>query len=321
MMTFSELTNCPVTVLCPKCQSETVICEGDQENQKISCAECQSNYSLENGFANLVVGERFEDASDEECLCYEEDSNEYTTNHFWIPLFKDTLKAKQGATLLSIGCGIGREVDMLNQAGLNCIGIDNGNRAKIWPAREYGNHLIMANGMHLPFPQETFDYVFCGCVFPHVGVVGDSAQVKDNYFEERAKLASEMSRVLKPGGKIIMASPNRLFPFDLFHGREAGSYTPRFNRPGERNLLSYRDYKKIFLSNSVTKSRLLPVTGYWGFVRSKSSLKGLLLGMPIRFIFNLISTKTFAFLRGTAISPWLTVQFQKNDDTSKRATN
>jgi len=309
--TFSKLMNCPVAVQCPACKSQTISTMGENDNCTIACSECHSSYSMENGFANLVIGERFEDTSDDECLCYEENSNEYTTNNFWIPLFKKTLKAKKGATLLSIGCGVGREVDMLNDAGLKCVGIDNGNRAKVWPARDYSNHLIMANGMHLPFEDETFDYVFCGCVFPHVGVVGDSTTVKPDYLDERAKLASEMSRVLKNDGNIIIASPNRLFPFDLFHGREKGKYAPRYNRPGERYLLSYSDYKQIFISDSVQKSELLAVTGYWGFVRSKSNLKGYILGLPIRLIFNLISTRTFAFLRSTALAPWLVVAFKK----------
>lgn len=317
--TINSLIDYPVKVVCPSCHNEDFSVQEGTLEPKIRCEQCSSIFSVENGFADLVVGERFEDGSDSECLCYEEDSNEYTTRNFWVPLFKTKLSLSEKSKLLAIGCGIGREVDMLCDEGLDCIGIDNGNRSKIWPKRKYKNRFIMANGMHLPFEDNSFDVVFCGCVFPHVGVIGDSVNVKDSYMEERAQLASEMARVLKPGGEIVLASPNRLFPFDIFHGRESGSYLPRFNRPGERFLLTARDYKCIFNASGLSKLKLLPVEGYWGFVRSRSNIKGFILGLPIRFTFYLLSKPAFAFLRGSFISPWLVVML--SDDNEPRAAN
>jgi len=310
---LSTLTKAPVDIVCPSCRSNQFVVSSENDGEAdVSCAQCDAKFSIENGFLNLVVGERFEDDSGSECLCYEEESNRYTTEHYWIPLFRKMQEGRsEKLRILSIGCGIGREVDMLCDAGFDCVGIDNGNRAKIWPNRAYPNRFIMANGMHLPFEDEAFDVVYCGCVFPHVGVIGDSVNVSENYESDRTALASEMTRVVKQGGDVVVGSPNRTFPFDLFHGRDKGCYTPRYNRPAERFLLSAVDYKKIFYAGGNRSHSLLPVKGYWGFVGSKSSLKGTLLSLPVRFAFSLVSTKLFAFLRGSVISPWIMLRFKK----------
>lgn len=272
-------------------------------------------WKLDGGFPDLVVGGRFEDETDERCRCYEISSNEYSTEHFWIPLFRrhfrEELARGEKPRLLSVGCGIGVEVDMLCDAGFACYGIDNGNRTKDWPKRGNSQGLLLANAMHMPFRDGVFDAVFCGCVFPHVGVVGDSSAISDRYLEDRQKLADEMVRVTKERGLVVACSPNRMCPFDIFHGREAGSYLPRFNLPGSRFLLSIGDYKKMFGSAGCRAVRSLPVEGFWGFVTMNRSLKGKLLSAPIKLAFRLASTETFRFLRPSPIVPWVAVSGEK----------
>lgn len=270
---------------------------------------------MENGFPDLVLGGRFDDDTDEQCRCYEISSNEYSTEHFWIPLFqrhfRDQLARGERPRLLSVGCGIGVEVDMLCEAGFACYGIDNGNRTKDWPKRGHSQGLLLANAMHMPFHDGTFDAVFCGCVFPHVGVVGDSNKTSDRYLEDRQKLADEMVRVTKPNGLVVACSPNRRCPVDIFHGRDAGSYLPRLNPPGSRFLLSIGDYKKMFETAGCRTVKSLPVEGFWGFVTMNQSLKGKLLSAPIKAAFRLASKESFRFLRPTPIVPWVAVGGEK----------
>ena len=302
--------NFAVDTICPACHQSSLELLAD--GKSILCRECAATYPVENGFPDLIVGDRFEDESDTECLCYEESSNEYTAKHYWIPLFKDIAKNyDRKVRVLAVGCGTGVEVDMLCREGFECIGIDCGNRTRVWPNREFSQNFLLANGQHLPFPDDSFDIVFCGCVFPHVGVVGDSFVVKEDYLNDRLELASEMSRVLRQGGKVVVSSPNRLFPFDIFHGRAAGEYIPRFNRPGERFLLSASDYENLFLKAGCKKAVAQKTEGYWGFVRSKHSLKATILSLPIRFIFWITSRRAFSFLRTTPVSPWLVLVIPK----------
>ena len=80
----------------------------------------------------------------------------------------------------------------------------------------------------------------------------------------------------------MVSSPNRLFLFDIFHGRSPGSYQPRPNWPRDPFLLSVADYRKLFREAGCSTAQAQPVEGYWGFIRSKHSLKGILLGLPVR---------------------------------------
>jgi len=263
-----------------------------------------------NGFLDLIYGDRFDDATDEACRCYEVESNTYSSKHYWIPLFKKMFpdSDKKKYKILAIGCGIGVEVDLLCEAGFACFGIDNGNRAVEWNKRKHPEGLIMANGMALPFENGAFDAVFCGCVFAHVGVIGDSNQVSPTGEAERQKLAKEMVRVCRPDGHVVACSPNRYFPFDIFHGRAAGSYKPKFNPPWSHFLLSVSDFRKMFQVAGAKRFETLPVEGFWGFVTMRNSFKGRLLSAPIRLAFRLASE--FSFLRSSPIVPWIAVKGQ-----------
>ena len=276
------------------------------------CVACARAFPMLGGYPDMIIGERFDDASDATLLEYEERSNADLTRNYWQPLFNRMWPGEpREPRLLSVGCGTGVDVDLLRDAGFDSVGIDCGNRTSVWPRRSHHQRLLLANGKHLPFEDNSFDCAFCGCVFPHVGVIGDSNITAPDVEEQRLALAREMVRVLKPGGYIVVSSPNRWFPFDIFHGRTPGSYTPRFNPPGSRFLLSVRDYEALFRAAGCGPARALPNENYWGFIRSRNSLKGMLFGMPVRFVFWLVSRPGLGVLRGSPINPWLVVTMQK----------
>lgn len=290
----------PVPLVCPVCRSRAIALLSDVA----SCPECRFSKPRINGFLDLVIGERFDDSPDDACLCYEEISNEHTTREYWVPLllalFPGTSRRPR---ILALGCGTGVEVDVLHEAGFDAVGVEIGNRTAAWPRRKAADWLLMGNGKALPFEDDSFDAVFCGCVFPHVGVEGDSFKVTPSCQEDRLQVAREMQRVVKPDGVVIASSPNRVFPFDIFHGREAGSYKLRLNTPGDRFLLSARDYFRMFQAAGLVAPRLLPADRYWGFVRSSKTLKGRVLGAPVRCLFSV--TSQVQALRGSVLAPWI----------------
>lgn len=306
----SQRCEFPITLVCPVCRGALHTLAGD-----LVCASCGREFEFRGGFPDLIHGDRFDDQTGEEQLRYEERCNADTVENYLLPLFQNWWKpARADAArprLLSLGCGTGIDVDLLCEAGYDAIGIDCGNRTKAWGERREANRFMLANGKHLPFEDESFDGIFCGCVFPHVGVKGDSFEVAPEHAAERLSLAREMARVLRPGGRILVSSPNRRFPFDIFHGRSGGGYRPRPYDSRDPFLLSAADYRQMFLRAGCARAAPLPVAGYWGFIRSKHSAKGYLLALPVRMLFRLASHDRLPMLRASPLNPWLVMSIEK----------
>jgi SAM-dependent methyltransferase len=297
----------PVPLACPVCHGSL-----EEQNARLACVRCRATFGYRGAFPDLVVGERFEDLTEEAQMLYEEQSNEALTRDYILPLFRTLWPRRPPAPrILSLGCGTGMDVDLLCDEGFECVGIDCGNRTAIWHRRRHQENLLLANGKHMPFEDGEFDAVFCGCVFPHVGVVGDTFQVTPDYFEQRRALAMEMTRVLKPDGKILVSSPNRWFPCDIFHGRPHGGFKPRLNWPGDPFLLSLADYRRLFAPAGWSRATPQPVEGYWGFVRSRNSLLGRVMALPVRFVFWMVSRPGLRGLRSSFLNPWIVVLVEK----------
>lgn len=300
------MSNNAVRAVCPLCHGRL-----DFGADAIVCASCHAPFEYRDGFADLIVGGRFDDQLGDVQMRYEEESNEWLAERYLIPTLTRMLAGIERPRVLSLGCGTGVDIDRLSRRGFDIVGIDCGNRTTVWPRREHRERFCLANGMHLPFESNSFDAVYCGCVFPHVGVDGDSNRVTPHYHEQRAAIAREMGRVLKRGGHAVVSSPNRLFPVDIFHGRSPEQPFPRINPPWSPFLLSAGDYRRLFAAAGCGHSRLLPVKNYWGFIRMKQKRSGRVLAWPVETVFSLVSTPALRALRGSPISPWLVMAAEK----------
>lgn len=276
---------------------------------KLACAHCGSKYERENGCWNLVRGERFNDEKCECMWCNEENTGRHLANNYVIPLLRERLGGGETRRLriLSIGCGVGSDVEALNAAGFEAYGIDAGNRSEFWARRNYPQRYFLANAKHLPFESNSFDVILMGCVLPHIGVGDDTYVAQPGFNAERELAAGEMIRVTKPGGVMLVTSPNRLCPVDFFHRADVAVHMPRFHSPSEDFLLSVSDYARLLrVGNDCTAIEVLPLKGYWGFYSSSTYFLGRLLQLPVRFYFNhLMSWKITKWLRPTGLNPWL----------------
>lgn len=94
---------------------------------------------------------------------------------------------------------------------------------------------VLGDGRRLPFKTDSFDYVVSNQVLEHV--------------REKAAYVSELSRVLKSTGELLIAFPNRYWFFDEHHTIPGLSALPRaVGVPVSKHLLSeqrhlyYRDH-------------------------------------------------------------------------------
>jgi ubiquinone biosynthesis O-methyltransferase len=104
-----------------------------------------------------------------------------------------------GRDVLEVGCGVGDFSIALSCAGANVAGVDFSPRA-IELAQQKARHhdqsiaFQVADAQALPFPDNSFDVLFsCECL---------------EHVPEPRRMLSELHRVLKPGGVLILTTEN-----------------------------------------------------------------------------------------------------------------
>lgn len=107
---------------------------------------------------------------------------------------------KSEATVLDLGCGVGRTTQELFEAGFEVIGVDISERMVRTAANRFP-HIVFQVGdaSSLGFRDGTFDYVF----FPWNGM----SELPE---EPRLDTLDEIRRVLKPDGKFAFSTMNSI---------------------------------------------------------------------------------------------------------------
>lgn len=164
--------------------------------------------------------------------------------------------------------------------GYDAYGIDLPNMEPYW--RKNGNDpssFFSCSAIRMPFRSNCFDFVWSLGVVEHIGTTSDTATLAADYLQARRGYVSELIRVTKPGGRIVVSCPNRAFPVDLHHGPTCGTHLKQlrwyvFNKTklnihkmwGKYHLLSYAEVNRLFLDSKLVDSvSPLPLTSYFGF--------------------------------------------------------
>jgi SAM-dependent methyltransferase len=130
----------------------------------------------------------------------------------WQPyVLSQSFDFPQASVVLDIGCGVGNQ--LAECSGRLQIGIEP-NPASARKCRERGFPTLRAKAEQLPFTDNSFDRIICKVVLPYT--VEDSA-------------ISEISRVLKPGGKCILIAqgPGYYFRYLLLGSIKLKIYAAR----------------------------------------------------------------------------------------------
>jgi SAM-dependent methyltransferase len=124
--------------------------------------------------------------------------------------YTDTLRpAQAGARALDVGCGVGQVVAKLTEAGCEAWGVDV-SEPNIAKARQFSERCQIYDGRKLPFADGHFASAGALNVLEHV--------------DEPEAFITELVRVVAPGGKIVLSSPNflRALGFRDYHPKMRG---------------------------------------------------------------------------------------------------
>lgn len=121
-------------------------------------------------------------------------SDEAATRQFMIGL----MDLKPGMRALEVGAGTGKDsaliLEKIKPGGTAVLSDLSPNMLKLAQDKlnteEVNVHYFLGNGSYLPFADDTFDAVF------HFGGI--------NTFSERKKAFEELTRVVRPGGKVVV---------------------------------------------------------------------------------------------------------------------
>jgi SAM-dependent methyltransferase len=119
------------------------------------------------------------------------------------------LLAGAEGSVLDVGCGPGVMVEDLLNLGCTVWGVDGSPRMIEACEKRFGGtpgaRFCVADATGLPFRDGSFDGVICMGVIDHV--VPPAAGI------------TEMARVLRPGGTLLVSFPNLLSPYAFWRGR------------------------------------------------------------------------------------------------------
>lgn len=201
--------------------------------------------------------------------------------------------------LLSVGCGSGVDVAVLREHGYLCWGTDPDENCYADSRRFF----VQSDACALPFETQNFDVTLCMEALEHIGAPNTNREWKPHpeYRVNRRKAVDELLRVTRPGGLIIVVTPNRFFPIDE-HG--AGKTGLRWHLPFRDQTLSYFELRKLFMPQC-DQMGVLSYKGYYELEKLKR-----LGGAPLVSIVQAV-LPIFASHVLHVIGPHLFVYFRK----------
>ena len=230
-----------------------------------------------------------------------------------------TKHLKKSEAICSVGCGTGYDVELLCRLGYDAYGFDAGARTALWSSRSAcaRERLRIGFAQERPFGTERFDYVYALEVIEHVGCEDGLWRLLPDYFEIRCDFLESCLDMLKPAGRLLMSTSNRLCPLDIGHGHHYSRLTDIVVRKTrvpltipwhQRNfVLSRGDIGRLLQATryrSRSLIRVVPVSGYLAYSRIDRAF----IRQAVERYLKLIS---LPFLRASFLSPLLIIEIEK----------
>ena len=132
------------------------------------------------------------------------------TRHMVVRRFREVLthaNLKAGQRVLDLGCGWAYGTNWARSLGCRVSGIDLGHDQLSWARRAMPDAidlgLVRTNAREMPYADATFDRAFSVEMMEHV------------FRPDRSRVLGEIARVLKPGGRVAISTPNSASPVEV----------------------------------------------------------------------------------------------------------
>jgi len=157
----------------------------------------------------------------------------------YVPIIKKANAGTKNSPVLDIGCGRGEWLELLKEAGLYARGLDS-NKVMVKICKDRGLDVIDSDAIN--FLKNISDN--------SLGAVTGFHLIEHYGFDFLIKLLDEILRVLKPGGLVILETPN---PNNVLVGSCSFYLDPTHNKPIPSPLiklvLESRGFSKIRIMN------------------------------------------------------------------------
>ncbi|MBK6789512.1 MAG: class I SAM-dependent methyltransferase [Betaproteobacteria bacterium] len=174
------------------------------------------------GYGSLFAGQ-VKDAPDtttDEYAADQELVNSRRVTEYLVPL----AKAIGAHTVLDVGCGVGAMVRTFLGLGYEAYGVDLPGLHRHWSRLALPQDqmfIVDPAKLRLPFATDSVDFAYTLGVIEHVGTSDGMADRLSSYDSIRKEWLRELFRVVRPGGAMLVAGPNRHFPIDVAHGPDS----------------------------------------------------------------------------------------------------
>lgn len=147
-----------------------------------------------------------------------------------------------GASLLEIGCGRGDVLSAFHDAGLECYGVDR-EQSSVDLLKHLDVRKVDITKDRLPFEDNKFDIVYHKSLIEHL------------YSPD--SLMEETYRVLKPGGRVIILTPDWVSQMKVFY--------EDFTHSRPYDCTSISDLLEIYKFNDIISEKFYQLPVVWSF--------------------------------------------------------
>ncbi len=179
-------------VVCPDCRARMT-----RDEAGFTCTGCGGKFPIIAGIPRFVGSEDYVGNFGFEWTTHAQTQLDGKESNATEKQFREEMKINpedmRGKMVLDAGCGMGRYAEVASRFGARVIGMDL-SRAVESAHKNLGDRenvqIVQANLLKLPFPDQTFDFIYS------IGVLHHTPNCEATF--------RGLVRLLKPGGKIVI---------------------------------------------------------------------------------------------------------------------